>query len=147
MTNSRIQVCLKFPGRPLKFRSMSSLFLADSEISDDDDDGLPGSETIGDRIYALRDMIAPSTRRKISSNVSTAGQWTWGGLRFGGKAFFVVVTSVLFYGIPFALSVVEETNILEMEKEEKMREAGAKVCHTLMDTVSIGSMALSRECN
>ena len=103
----------------------------ESEISGDEDD-LPESETIGDRIFALRDMIAPSTRQKILTNVSAASRWTWSGLCFGGRAGFVVVTAVLFYGIPFTLSVAEENSILEMEKEQKMRDEGANVSRSLL---------------
>ena len=116
---------------PLRRPAFTCSFSTESEISDDEDD-LPESETIGDRIYALRDMIAPSTRQKLSTNVSTAGRWTWSGLCFGGRATFVVVTAVLFYGIPFTLSVAEESSILEMEKEQKMRDEGANVSRSLL---------------
>ena len=72
-------------------------------------------------------MIPPTTRRKLASNFSTATGYTKSGLRFGGKAFWVVSTSILFFGIPMALSVVEEMSILEMEKEQKVRDMGNEV--------------------
>ncbi len=33
------------------------------------------SETLGDRFYALQDMIAPSTRDSIKGAVRTTGSW------------------------------------------------------------------------
>ena len=71
--------------------------------------------------------MAPSTRRKIASTASSATGWTWRGVKFGGRAAFVVATAILFYGVPFALSLVEEGQLAEMEKEAKMREAGNEV--------------------
>ena len=73
------------------------------------------------------DMVSPTTRQKVSTNVTRASRWTWTGLQYGGRAAFVVATAVLFYGIPYALSVVEESNIIEMEKEQKAREQGQEV--------------------
>ena len=40
---------------------------------------------------------------------------------------FVVSVSTLFLGVPFALSVVEEGQIMEMEREQRMREMGNEV--------------------
>ena len=104
----------------------SSSLCIESEVSaDDEDDLLP--ESLGDRLYALRDMVAPSTRRRITSTVSSTGSWGWSGLKLGGRVAFVVATAVLFYGVPFALATAEEAQIVEMEKEAKMQEAGKEV--------------------
>jgi len=46
------------------------------------------------------------------------------GLWLGGKGAWIVSTSALLWGIPFALALVEEQQIAEMEKEQKMREMG-----------------------
>ena len=72
-------------------------------------------------------MIPPATRRKLAAGFSTASRYVRGGLWFGGKAMFVVSVSTLFLGVPFALSVVEEGQIMEMEKEQRMREMGNEV--------------------
>ena len=85
------------------------------------------AESLGDRLYALRDMIAPGTRRAIVSNVQAAGSWTWSGLRYGGQASFVLATAFLFYGIPYMLATVEDAQIAEQEQELKMREQGTEV--------------------
>jgi import receptor subunit TOM22 len=41
---------------------------------------------------------------------------------------FVVSTSVLLLGVPWALAFAEEQQMVEMEKEMKMRESGQEVC-------------------
>ena len=45
----------------------------------------------------------------------------------GGKTMWVVSTSALLLGVPFALALVEEQQVVEMEKEQRMREMGNEV--------------------
>ncbi|KAL9113665.1 MAG: hypothetical protein Q9187_007577 [Circinaria calcarea] len=100
----------------------------DSEISDVDDlSVLPSSESLSDRILALRDMVPPATRRRISSTSSTAVSYAKTLLTWGGKTLFVVSTSALMVGVPWALAFSEEQQFIEMEKEQKAREAAGEV--------------------
>lgn len=46
---------------------------------------------------------------------------------FGGKAIFVISTSALLIGVPFGLAIGDEAQMMEMEKEQRMREAGNEV--------------------
>lgn len=50
---------------------------------------------------------------------------------FGGKTLFVVSTSALLLGVPWALAFVEEQQVVEMEKEMKMREMGGEVRYSI----------------
>ena len=88
---------------------------------------LPTSESLTDRILALRDMVPPSTRRRISSTSSTAISYAKTLLSWGGKTVFVVSTSALLLGVPWALAFSEEQQIMEMEKEQRAREAAGEV--------------------
>jgi len=45
----------------------------------------------------------------------------------GGKALFVLSTSALLLGVPWALAFAEEQQVIEMEKEMRMREMGSEV--------------------
>jgi import receptor subunit TOM22 len=45
----------------------------------------------------------------------------------GGKALFVLSTSALLLGVPWALAFAEEQQMVEMEKEMRMREMGGEV--------------------
>lgn len=45
----------------------------------------------------------------------------------GGKALFVLSTSALLLGVPWALAFAEEQQVVEMEKEMRMREMGSEV--------------------
>jgi import receptor subunit TOM22 len=102
----------------------------DSEISDDEDDSPPLEETLADRLFALKDIIPPPTRSYISSAVSTTSSYLLGGLGFGGKALYVLSTSALLLGVPWALAFAEEQQMVEMEKEMRMREMGSEVRHS-----------------
>jgi len=90
-----------------------------SEISDDDG---PVDETFLERISALRDIIPPGARASISHTFSSAYGYASTGLLWGGKAIWVIGTSALLLGVPWALAYSEEQQILEMEREVKMQQ-------------------------
>ena len=100
----------------------------DSEISTDDEDEIADEETLTDRIIALRDIIPPTTRSYIYNKVDTTASWIKSGLVFSGKGLWVLSTSALLLGVPWALAFAEEQQMVEMEKEMKMRESGQEVC-------------------
>ena len=52
--------------------------------------------------------------------VKSAGSW-------GGKGMWVLSTSALMIGVPWALAFVEEQQVLEMEREQKAREGAGEV--------------------
>jgi import receptor subunit TOM22 len=89
---------------------------------------VPEEETLTERILALRDIIPPTTRSYISNKVETTTGWIKSGLLFGGKTLWVVSTSALLLGVPWALAFAEEQQMVEMEKEMKMRDMGGEVC-------------------
>ncbi|KAL8670498.1 MAG: hypothetical protein Q9168_004966 [Polycauliona sp. 1 TL-2023] len=95
------------------------------------DDDLPSSiaplESTLDRIYALKDIIPPSTRRSIattSSNVFSALKST---ALFSGKSLYVISTGGLMVLVPYMMAVMEEQQIVEMEREQKAREMGSEI--------------------
>ncbi|CAD6506125.1 BgTH12-07055 [Blumeria graminis f. sp. triticale] len=96
----------------------------DSEISSDEDEDISEDETLADRLYALRDIIPPTARSFISNKFETTTNWIKSGFMLGGKTIWVVSTSVLLLGVPWALAFAEEQQMMEMEKEMKMREMG-----------------------
>ncbi|KAI0540831.1 mitochondrial outer membrane translocase complex, subunit Tom22 [Xylaria digitata] len=95
----------------------------DSEISEESEYD-PSDETLGERLYALRDIVPPQTRGYISNTISTASNAVKSALSFSGKTLWVISSSALLLGIPWALAWAEEQQVLEMEKEMKMREMG-----------------------
>lgn len=99
----------------------------DSEISTDDEDDFPGEETLAERILALKDMIPPATRSYIANKFDVTTSWVKSGVWFGGKTLWVVSTSALLLGVPWALAFAEEQQMVEMEKEMRMREMGGEV--------------------
>lgn len=101
----------------------------DSEISTESDYD-PTNESLSERLYALRDIIPPQTRASIASKVNATTSAIGNVLSFGGKTMWVISTSALILGVPWALAWAEEQQVLEMEKEMKMREMGGEILTT-----------------
>ena len=101
---------------------------SDSEFSDvtsegdDDEDEDIRNESLFDRIAALKDIIPANDRINISRRASTAYSWTSSILGVGGKAVWILVTSAMLLGVPFALALEEERQYIEYERE--MSKAG-----------------------
>lgn len=83
-----------------------------------DDDDL--NESFYDRITALKDMIPPRQRAAFNGAVSKTYALLSGGLSMGGTALWVLVTSTFVLGVPFAVAVGDEQQLIEMEKEMKV---------------------------
>ncbi|OTA85074.1 hypothetical protein M434DRAFT_400237 [Hypoxylon sp. CO27-5] len=98
----------------------------DSEISNDSDYD-PSNETLAERLYALRDIIPPQTRTSIANKFNATTSAISNVLSFGGKTLWVLSTSALILGVPWALAWAEEQQVMEMEKEMKMREMGGEI--------------------
>ncbi|KAI0879181.1 mitochondrial outer membrane translocase complex, subunit Tom22 [Hypoxylon argillaceum] len=95
----------------------------DSEISEESEYD-PRDESLGERLFALRDIVSPQTRGYITNTISAAGNAVMATLHFSGRTFWIISSSALLLGIPWALAWSEEQQMLEMEKEMKMREVG-----------------------
>lgn len=50
-----------------------------------------------------------------------------GGLFFSGKAMWVVSTSLLLLGVPWALAYAEEQQMIEMEREMQMQQKAGEL--------------------
>ena len=72
-------------------------------------------------------MLPPSTRRRIASTTSAVTGYVKSGLLYGGKTLWVVSTGALLLGVPFAFAFAEEQQVVEMEKEQRMRDMGNEV--------------------
>ena len=98
----------------------------DSEVSDvGDDEAL--DESLFDRIAALKDIVPPVYRKNLSSVTSTGYSWASKALSLGGKTLWVVSTSALLLGVPWALAFGEEQQVQEMEREMQMQRNANEV--------------------
>lgn len=90
----------------------------DSEISEEEeeDDG-DLEESLYDRIVALRDIIPLKQRTYILNGVARTYGWISKGLSFGGSSLWVLTTSVMVLGVPYAVAVQSDQQLAEMEKE------------------------------
>jgi import receptor subunit TOM22 len=71
--------------------------------------------------------VPPTYRKKLSSAANTTYDWTTSGLSFSGKALWVISTSALLLGIPWALAFSEEQQMQEMEREMRMQQGANEV--------------------
>lgn len=125
-TTTPTLVHLPIPPSPASFHLISNP-PTDSEISSDDEAPPTLDESLSERLLALRDIIPPTTRTTISSFFSTTSGYVTSTLGFGGKALFVLSTSALLLGVPWALAFAEEQQIADMENEMRAREVGSEV--------------------
>ena len=75
--------------------------LIESDISEVDDEA--PDETFFDRVAALKDIIPPTYRKRLSNVSSTGYSWASSALSLSGKTLWVVSTSALLLGVPWAL--------------------------------------------
>ena len=119
--------------RVVSYPILTLPFCSDSEISVESTDDLQNQETILDRIYALRDIIPPTTRSKISSSASTLNSYAKGTWSFTSKSIWVVSTTMILWGVPFGMALLQETELMEQEREQGMlKEGGSMVGQHLM---------------
>ena len=64
------------------------------------------------------------TRGWIADSASAFSSRAWSVMSFGGKSAWVITTSILFLGVPFALSFHEDLQYAAMEQEYNMRQTG-----------------------
>nr|POF21080.1 mitochondrial import receptor subunit tom22 [Quercus suber] len=93
-----------------------------SEIDDDDDADAAFDESLLDRISALKDIVPPTYRKNLSSAAERGYAWASTGLSLSGKTLWVVSTSVLLLGVPWALAFSEEQQVQEMEREMRAQQ-------------------------
>lgn len=98
---------------------------ADSEISDDDGFEPSFDESLADRITALKDIIPPKTRAKLVNAASTSYSAASKSVMFGGKGLWVICTSVLLLGLPYALAFQDEQMVQEEERQRQLMSEGA----------------------
>lgn len=93
----------------------------DSEISEEDeDDDADLEESLYERIVALKDMIPLKQRTYISNGFSRTYSFLSKGFTLGGKTLWILSTSALVLGVPFAVAITDEQQVAEMEKEMKV---------------------------
>lgn len=59
------------------------------------------------------------------------------GLLWGGKALWVVGSSALLLGVPWALAYAEEQQLIEMERDMKMQQTTSEVSDCPIDPIGL----------
>lgn len=82
--------------------------------------------------------MPPTYRKRISTLSSTGYSWASRALSLGGKTLWVVSTSALLLGVPWALAFSEEQQVQEMEKEMRMQQSANEVCSSCLPSFARG---------
>lgn len=110
--------------------------IPESDISDvEDDESL--DESLLDRVYALKDMIPPTYRKHVSDAAEQGYSWISSAASFSGKSLWVISTSALLLGVPWALAFSEEQQVQEMEREMRMQQSANEVSNCTL-SVNLG---------
>lgn len=91
-----------------------------SSLSDDDDGEIEIEESLYDRVVALKDIIPPRQRAVLSAGLASAYGVVKSGLSMGGTTLWVLVTGAFVVGVPFAVAVGDEQQLVEMERDMKV---------------------------
>ena len=67
--------------------------------------------------------MPPTYRKQLANASSTGYDWVASGLSLTGKTLWVVSTSALLLGVPWALAFSEEQQVQEMEREMRMQQS------------------------
>ncbi|KAH8145492.1 uncharacterized protein LAJ45_10462 [Morchella importuna] len=92
-----------------------------SSLSNDDGE-VEIEETLYDRVVALKDIIPPRQRAVLSAVLASAYGVMKSGLSMGGTTLWVLVTGAFVVGVPFAVAVGDEQQLVEMERDMKMQQ-------------------------
>jgi import receptor subunit TOM22 len=79
-----------------------------------------------DRITALKDIVPPKTRSKITSVSNSIYSAASNTITYSGKGIWVLATSILLLGIPYALALGEEQQFVEQERQQALMQEGAQ---------------------
>ncbi|PWN38281.1 uncharacterized protein FA14DRAFT_167060 [Meira miltonrushii] len=103
----------------------------DSDEDDSDDEVMERGltipqESVWERISALRDIIPPSTRRSITQKINTFSAYGGVSLLWGGRAVWVLSTTMLLWGLPYSLAVEDEMRVMQQERDMNTQQNGAQ---------------------
>lgn len=73
------------------------------------------------------DIIPPSTRHAIASTSASVFAALKTSALYSGKGLYVIGTGGLLVLVPYMIALIEEQQIVEMEREQKAREMGSEI--------------------
>lgn len=90
----------------------------EEEESDyDDEDDFDPNETLLERISALKEILTPAQRNFVLNAIGATKSTTKSATQFLGSSLWYLATSGLIVGVPLAIAIFGETQLMELEKE------------------------------
>jgi import receptor subunit TOM22 len=111
------------PSHPLTNAPPPPPLLPDSEISNESNFDA-SSESLWDRIFALRMIVPASTRYWVSLRVRTTWNLARTVLVFGGRFVWMASATAMLFGIPYGLCYLEDQQMRALEQEQQQKVAG-----------------------
>ena len=84
----------------------------------------PSSESIVERISALRQIVPASTRYWVSKRAQTAWEAGRTVAVYGGRLVWMASATAMLFGVPYGLCYLEEQQLKAMEQEQMQKMAG-----------------------
>ncbi|KAL4945876.1 hypothetical protein BDV06DRAFT_183972 [Aspergillus oleicola] len=91
----------------------------ESEISVESDYDVD-SESLYERLSALKDIVPPSARKQVTNTASYVSSLAKSTISFSGNALWILSTSAFLLGVPWALAYAEEEQYIQLEREQGM---------------------------
>lgn len=95
----------------------------DEDVDEDEDDDFDVDETFYERVVALKDIVPPQHRVFASKAASSVLDWATLGFTFSTKAIYIITTSSLLLGVPLAMSIISEQQLVETEAEMNLSQS------------------------
>lgn len=89
----------------------------EDESDYDDEDDFDPNETVLERIAALKEMFTPAQRQYVISAASSAAAGAKATTGMFGSGLWYLATTGLLLGVPLAIAIFGETQLMELEKE------------------------------
>lgn len=102
----------------------------DDEDEDDEDeyeDDFDENETVLERIEALKDILKPETREFFANSYSNTKSLILSSTSKIGSSLWYLTTTGLLLGVPLAISILGETQLMELEKELHLQQSSQEV--------------------
>eukprot|EP00160_Parvularia_atlantis_P020206 Unigene8263_Nuclearia_a/m.25379 Unigene8263_Nuclearia_a/g.25379 ORF Unigene8263_Nuclearia_a/g.25379 Unigene8263_Nuclearia_a/m.25379 type:complete len:145 (-) Unigene8263_Nuclearia_a:89-523(-) len=94
--------------------------------ADDVDDFDPASETLLQRVYALKDMVPVHQRRRVADAFGTVSSYARSAAGVAGIIAWVLSTSALLVVLPLGIELEREQFLIMQENEQRLQQQAAQ---------------------
>ncbi|ORX47360.1 hypothetical protein BCR36DRAFT_584869 [Piromyces finnis] len=90
--------------------------------SDEEDSEIDDDETFMSRVMALKDIVPPETRARISNSASSLFSKSFGLLKAVGNSAWILVTAASILALPVVLEIEREQAAIHQENQKAQEQ-------------------------